>query len=118
VFVAAVEYPISRLCVAWQVVLSNVFDILSTVQRRTEKTCDITAAQKSKPDSNLLNTKANAGPNVSALVEETTQPVAVAGSRFGPFFGRCHAEHVVEDPQGFWDGSTLLELFFDPGPVV
>ena len=108
VLIAAAQNPVRRFRVAWQVVLPHIFNILTTVERRAEKTCHVAAAQEPQSYTDLLYAETHAGSNVSPFVEQTTQPVAVAGSRFGPFFGACHAEHVVEDPQGFGDGSTLL----------
>ena len=108
VFVAAVQYPIRRFTVARQVVLSNVFHILPTVERRAEKTCHVAAAQEPQSYTDLLYAEAHARPYMPPFVEQATEPVAVAGSGFRPFFGAGHAEDIIKYPKRFWNGSILL----------
>ena len=78
VLIAAAQNPIRRFRVAWQIVLPNVFYILTAIQRRPEKTCHVAAAQEPQSYTDLLNTEAHARPYVTAFVEQAAEPIAVA----------------------------------------
>jgi hypothetical protein len=108
VLIAAAQNPVRRFRVAWQVVLPHIFNILTTVERRPEKTCHVAAAQEPQSYTDLLYAEAHARPYMPPFVEQATEPVAVAGSGFRPFFGAGHAEDIVKYPKRFWNGSILL----------
>jgi hypothetical protein len=55
VLVAGLQYPIGSLAVAWQVVLTNAFQVLPAVNRAPKETGDVGISKKTESDSDLLH---------------------------------------------------------------